>query len=236
VLFDLDDTLAPSFESPTLEMLAEIHRLLYVMPVAILTGRDFSWMARDFLPAIAKMPHVERFYVLPEGAAQCWHWNEREWELLYGEKISEDERSNVVKIIRQTVAETGVLQGLSHYGEQIVLKKTMVSFAMLGMQVPKGQRYSWDPGNVRRQKLRDALAAKLPEYDVVLGGATTVDVTKKGINKAHGVTWLSERLNIPPAEMLFVGDALFREATILWCFQQAYKPAQPQGLTRHSKS
>ena len=42
-----------------------------------------------------------------------------------------------------------------------------------------------------------------------MGGMTTVDITHKGINKAYGVRWLSEKLGIPAGEMLYVGDALF---------------------------
>src|SRR5579872_1180821 len=97
VLFDLDDTLAPSFESPSVEAIAEIHRLLLLMPVAILTGRDFIRMAKDFLPSIAKLPNIDRFYLLPEGAAQCFQWNGQEWQLLYGETLGEDERTLIIR-------------------------------------------------------------------------------------------------------------------------------------------
>jgi hypothetical protein len=44
---------------------------------------------------------------------------------------------------------------------------------------------------------------------VLIGGKTTIDITRAGVDKAFGVRWLSERLNIPPQAMLFVGDALY---------------------------
>jgi hypothetical protein len=57
--------------------------------------------------------------------------------------------------------------------------------------------------------LRDAVAKRLPEYDVKSGGSTSIDVTRHGINKAYGIRKLSEHLAIPIEEMLYVGDALF---------------------------
>ena len=209
VLFDLDDTLANSFESPTKKMNMRIIRLLDRLPVAIITGRDFPWMARDFLPQIAAEGHMERFYVFPEGAAQCFQWDGREWKEIYGWSISEEDHTRIRKAVLESVEETGVLKGLPCFGEQFVQKRAMVAFAALGIDVPSDLKYSWDPGNKRRATLRDAIAAKLPEFDVLMGGATSTDVTKKGVNKAHGVKWLSKRLNIPAAEMLYVGDALY---------------------------
>ena len=49
----------------------------------------------------------------------------------------------------------------------------------------------------------------MPDVEVLIGGMTTIDVTKKGIDKSYGVLWLSKHLNIPVAEMLYVGDALY---------------------------
>ena len=163
VFFDLDDTLAPSFENPSPEIVGKLLAVLDSLPVAIITGRDFPWMARDFLPQIARSPHVERFFVFPEGAAQCLQWNGSEWRELYAESITDAERQVINGAILESVKETGVL----------------------------------------------AIAKKLPAYDVMMGGATSTDVTKKGVNKAYGVRWLSERLGVHPADMLYVGDALY---------------------------
>lgn len=208
-LFDLDDTLVETFEAPSPEMLQGILRMLDLMPLAIITGRDFPWMESDFLPQMVHSRNIGRFFVFPEGAAQCRWWDGREWKELYGWALTDDERTRIKKAIAECVEETGVLKGLPVFGEQYVDKKAMIAFAALGLEVPRDLKYSWDPGNVRRAKLRDAIAVKLPEYDVLMGGATSTDVTKKGVNKSHGVRWLSEHLHIPPQEMLYVGDALY---------------------------
>lgn len=42
-----------------------------------------------------------------------------------------------------------------------------------------------------------------------LGGTTSVDVTKPGIDKAYGIRKLRDLLGISLKEMIFIGDALF---------------------------
>jgi phosphomannomutase len=49
----------------------------------------------------------------------------------------------------------------------------------------------------------------LPDFSVTLGGSTSVDITKPGIDKAYGVRKLRDVLQVTIAQMLFVGDALF---------------------------
>ena len=48
----------------------------------------------------------------------------------------------------------------------------------------------------------------LPEFEVRLGGLTSIDVTKKGIDKAYGIRQVKKRLSVPIKEMAYVGDAL----------------------------
>jgi phosphomannomutase len=42
-----------------------------------------------------------------------------------------------------------------------------------------------------------------------LGGSTSFNVTRPGIDKAYGVGKLHETLGIALADMIFVGDAIF---------------------------
>jgi len=42
-----------------------------------------------------------------------------------------------------------------------------------------------------------------------MGGTTSIDITKPGIDKAYGIHKLREQLGIEISEMLFAGDAIF---------------------------
>jgi len=59
------------------------------------------------------------------------------------------------------------------------------------------------------------LDKQLPGFSVRLGGETSIDITKPGIDKAYGIKKLRDTLGISIPEMIFVGDALFPGATII---------------------
>jgi len=40
-----------------------------------------------------------------------------------------------------------------------------------------------------------------------MGGTTSIDITKPGIDKAYGIAKLRDQLAMPISEMLFAGDA-----------------------------
>jgi len=42
-----------------------------------------------------------------------------------------------------------------------------------------------------------------------MGGATSIDVTKPGIDKAYGIGKLRDILHLSLKEMVYIGDALF---------------------------
>ncbi len=208
-LFDLDETLAESFKPPKPEMTAKVKKLLDFVPVGVITGRTFSWIEPDFLPHLVDSRNIDHLYIFPESSTQCFQWNGSAWNELYAFAIGEVERTRIRKAIEDSVEETGTLKDLPQFGSRFLDKTAMISFACLGYQVPSDMKYTWDPGNKRRKILQAAISQKLPDLEVALGGATTIDVTERGQNKTRGVVWLSEHLRIPPQEMFYVGDALY---------------------------
>jgi len=67
----------------------------------------------------------------------------------------------------------------------------------------------WDPDFTKRKKIKAILDTLIPEFSVRMGGSTSIDVTKPGIDKAYGVGKLRDILGISLKEMIFIGDALF---------------------------
>ena len=49
----------------------------------------------------------------------------------------------------------------------------------------------------------------IPEFSIRLGGMTSIDVTKPGIDKGYGIRKLRDTLGIAIQDMIFIGDALF---------------------------
>ena len=53
------------------------------------------------------------------------------------------------------------------------------------------------------------LERRLPDVAVRVGGSTSIDITRPGIDKAYGIRKLVESTGFAIDEMLFIGDALY---------------------------
>jgi hypothetical protein len=86
---------------------------------------------------------------------------------------------------------------------------SQITYSALGQQAPLDAKKTWDPDFAKRKIIQGLLAKTLPEFSVRTGGATSIDVTLPGIDKAYGIRKLRDVLQIPIEEMLYLGDALF---------------------------
>ena len=95
------------------------------------------------------------------------------------------------------------------WGELIEDRGSQITYSGLGQQAPLDAKKRWDPHFVKRKKIKERLDKTLPEFSVNMGGATSIDITRPGIDKAYGIRKLQQTLSIAIAEMIFIGDALF---------------------------
>ena len=207
IIFDLDDTLAESFKRPSDEILGKLGVLLEHIPVAIMTGSGFKRMESQFLPVIAGFAHTERFYLFPNSSAQCYVLEDGAWVQVYNLALTSDERADIKATIEKVVNESEMLRDIPYAGERMFDREAQVAYTPVGIDATLETKLTWDADGAKRRFFFNALSQALPQFEVLLGGMTTIDITRKGINKSYGVKWLSERLGIPAALMLYVGDA-----------------------------
>jgi hypothetical protein len=95
------------------------------------------------------------------------------------------------------------------WGEVIEDRGSQITFSALGQQAPLAEKDKWDADYSKRKRIKAILDVLIPEFSVRMGGATSIDVTKPGIDKAYGIRKLRDLLGISLAEMIYIGDALF---------------------------
>ena len=93
-------------------------------------------------------------------------------------------------------------------GEIIEDRESQITYSALGQKALAEDKYSWDPDGVKKHKLRDYAAERLPGLEVRVGGTTSVDITRPGIDKAYGMKKLCEILALSLEDILFFGDKL----------------------------
>ena len=104
------------------------------------------------------------------------------------------------------------------YGKVIEDRGTQVTFSALGQDVvavlgtKKGVylKTKWARENHDlKMKITKLVGELVPRLEVRAAGFTSIDVTKKGIDKAYGLKQISKYLHVSIKDMLFIGDAIF---------------------------
>lgn len=94
------------------------------------------------------------------------------------------------------------------WGELIEDRGSQITYSALGQAAPLDAKAAWDPDGTKKSMLVAHVAPLLPDFEVRGGGSTSIDVTRKGIDKAYGVRKFMTQIHAAPAELLFVGDRL----------------------------
>jgi len=207
IVFDLDGTLAESKSPLDAEMATLLGVLLGIVKVAVISGGNWPQFEKQVL---ANLPHDERLKdlsLLPTCGTKFYHYDSG-WKILYSEDFTAGEKEKIIRSLKQvmTASDFAVHQT---WGEVIEDRGSQITFSALGQQAPIEEKKKWDPDFTKRQQMKALLDKLIPEFSVRLGGTTSVDVTKPGIDKAYGIRKLRDTLGIPIQEMIFIGDALF---------------------------
>lgn len=208
ILFDLDNTLADRVAPPSGQMAERFKRLLEKLPIGIITAASYSRIEQMVLTVLPSATNLKNLYLLPDMGGQCYHW-QGGWKLLYENPLSEAERKEILAALNEGIAETGIVKDTLQYGERIEKHEAQLIFTALGIDAPVDQKLAWDADGSKRDILKKFLETRLPDFDIYVGGRTTIDITKKGFDKSYGVRRFAEHLKLEPKEMLYVGDELF---------------------------
>ncbi len=188
-------------------MAALLHNLLGIVKVAIISGGDWPQFEKQLL---SNLPHdqcLANLSLLPTCGTKFFEYKS-DWKKLYSEDFTADEKKKIISSLKKAVAEAG-FQVEKVWGEVIEDRGSQITFSALGQQAPIQEKDKWDPDYSKRKQIKAILDPLIPGFSVRMGGATSIDVTKPGIDKAYGIKKLRELLGISLKEMIFIGDALF---------------------------
>ena len=123
-------------------------------------------------------------------------------------KISPKTKEKIRSSFKKALAKAGY-KVAKVWGEVIEDRGSQITFSALGQQAPLEEKNKWDPEYTKRQKIKAILDKLIPEFSVRIGGSTSIDITKPGIDKAYGIGKLRDLLHVSLREMIYIGDALF---------------------------
>lgn len=212
IVSDLDGTLAPS-KSPISKDMAEIiGHVLSRLHIAVVSGGAFPQFQKQFLSRLSCGPEkLKNLSIFPTNGSACYVYddNKKTWKEVYEEKLSMAERKKIITAINDAIKELKMdLSGA--YGELIEDRGSQVTFSGRGQGAPLSVKQTWDPDMTKRKKIIDILNKKIPEFDCRTGGISSIDITRKGIDKAYAIGKIKDLLGVKEKDMIYLGDALYK--------------------------
>lgn len=209
VAFDLDDTLAPSKSALDPRMANLLVHLLKVVEVCVISGGQFSQFESQLIDNLPP-DHREalgRLHLMPTCGTQYYLFVDGGWQQQYAENLTEAQKDAALAAVELEAKRLGYWE-TDTWGPILEDRGSQITFSALGQAAPVDAKKAWDPTGVKKNALRAAVQAHLENLEVRSGGSTSIDITRRGIDKAYGMSKLAELTGIPLQEMLFVGDRL----------------------------
>ena len=215
IAFDLDGTLAPSKSPLPDRMAALLNQLLDKYQVVVMSGGKFEQFQIQLLDNLkVDKAKLAKLHLLPTCGTRYYCYQKDHWRQVYAEDLKEADKQKIIKAIKEGVDHFGY-QEKKVYGETIEDRGSQISWSAYGQQVVQqlGERgialkEAWDPDSKKKLNLVNYISPLIPEFEVRAGGGTTVDITKKGIDKAYGMKKILNMLSISKEDVFFIGDRL----------------------------
>lgn len=233
IVFDLDGTLAPTKAQMDSEMVDLVKRLLTVKKVAIIGGGKLQLFKHQFLKPLSaksfkrhlggsasggKIPKslYSNLFLFPTTATTFLKYNGG-WKKVYAHNLTKAEVAKILSAFKQVYKDINYKLPQKTYGKVIENRGSQVTWSALGQDVVKvlGKKgielkNKWrDENTPLKLKIAGELRKLLPNLEVHAAGHTSIDVTKKGIDKGYGLHQIEKYLGVKIKDMLFIGDAIF---------------------------
>ena len=208
IVFDLDGTLADSKSAVDAEMSGLLHDLLGIVKVAVISGGGWPQFEKQL---VSNLPHdklLANLSLLPTCGTKFYRYESADWKKIYSEDFTADQREKILSSLKKAIGVADFkIEKL--WGEQIEDRGSQITFSALGQKAPLEEKEKWDPDFAKRKKIKAIVDTFIPEFSVRIGGSTSIDITKPGIDKAYGIGKLRDLLGISIKEMIYIGDALY---------------------------
>ena len=210
IAFDLDNTLAESKSPITERMAGLLNKLLQEFKVCVISGGKFEQFEEQLLRHLPATPQtLASLHIMPTCGTRYFRFDAaaNDWRQVYAEDLTAAQRAKIVAALDRAANVLGY-RAKRLWGAQIEDRGSQVTFSALGQEAPVARKVAWDPDGAKKRRLRDYVAKAVPEFEVRVGGSTSVDVTKPGIDKAYGIAKLLELLALTKKDVMFIGDRL----------------------------
>lgn len=207
IIADVDETICESCQEVSLDMASEIHRLIDKgYQFAFVSGTKVSSLTRMISSRLKKQHHL-----LGNSGTNCVLMkDDGSSTTVYNYPLSEKEKKDIFLAFDQLIKHFNI-KSMTTKEDQVQDRDSQITISAIGRHAPIELKAQYDPNGEKRQVWIKFLRNYLPKekYGIRIGGTTSVDVTKAGLDKEWGIRQFAKQNNIKHEEIIFFGDKLY---------------------------
>ena len=103
------------------------------------------------------------------------------------------------------------IQSLTTKEDQLQDRGSQITLSAIGRKAPTERKREFDPDGKKRLAWIAFLKQHLDEkkYELKIGGTTSIDITRKGLDKEWGIRTFLQHQGLSASDALFFGDKIF---------------------------
>lgn len=184
--------------------------LLEVANVAVISGGDWPQFQKQVASRLPERADRGNLWLMPTTGSKLYIYglDRARWGRIYAELFRDEEKQQILKAFDDSL-EAMVFTPKRTWGERIEDRGSQITFSALGQQAPVPAKEHWDPDFAKRKLIQVDLRVRLPWLSINIGGATSIDITREGVDKVYGLKRLAYESGVKLENMMFIGDAIF---------------------------
>jgi hypothetical protein len=211
LIFDLDGTLAIT-KSPLSDSMSEVFsKALQVLNLAIITGGTFNQIKKQVIDRLDTNVRLEHLYILPTSGSEMltYNTNTKSWDVIYSKQLSVNQKTKIIESLHTSLDKSSfTINNSLLLGEQIEDRGSQITFSALGQDQAAELKRLWDPKELKRREMMFFMEEIGDDFDIKLGGSTSIDITLKGIDKEYGINNFLSHTGFDIKKTLFIGDKI----------------------------
>lgn len=210
--FDVDQTLNIAKTPIPPEMAQILLECLKNFQICPISGQKFEQFLIQIVAPLEKAgatPQLlQNLHLFVAQGTQYYRFDGSSWQEVYNHPLTSEEVQKITTVLEQVTRELGFWEAdkLQSGDEIIENRSSQVTFSGLGQKAGTKEKYAWDPDLKKRESIVAKCEQTLPDFIFTIGGTTSIDVSKPGMNKSFGMTHLLEKLKVKKSDVLYFGD------------------------------
>ncbi len=206
IIADVDDTICHSCQLIEDDMAHHINSL-------IRQGFQFAFISgtkNDDLKKMISTKLTQEHHLLGTTGTHYEYINNENCTSKYNHSLTEEEKAEILLAL-DTLIEHYNIVPVTSKEDQVQDRISQITLSAIGRNAPHDQKKKYDPDGSIRQVWAQFLKQHIDDskYSIKIGGTTSVDITKKGLDKEWGIREFAGFHNIKLNQILFLGDKIY---------------------------